>query len=135
VPVPQELKNRARELRSNQTDVEAKLWRRLRDRQVFGVKFRRQHPIGPYIVDFCCPDRDLVVVLDGGQHVEQASADQARTRFLESEGYRVVRFWNHEVLSQADAILDEIARLLSNPHPSLSLKGRGLKQMTPSEGI
>ena len=135
MPVPQELKNRARELRSNQTDVEAKLWRRLRDRQVFGVKFRRQHPIGPYIVDFCCPDRDLVVVLDGGQHVEQASADQARTRFLESEGYRVVRFWNHEVLSQADAILDEIARLLSNPHPSLSLKGRGLKQMTPSEGI
>ena len=135
MPVPQELKNRARELRSNQTDVEAKLWRRLRDRQVFGVKFRRQHPIGPYIVDFCCPDRDLVVVLDGGQHVEQASADQARTRFLESEGYRVVRFWNHEVLSQADAILAEIARLLSNPHPALSLKGRGLKKMTPSRGI
>jgi very-short-patch-repair endonuclease len=71
VPVPQELKNRARELRSNQTDVEAKLWRRLRDRQVFGVKFRRQYPIGSYIVDFCCPTLRLIVELDGGQHAEQ----------------------------------------------------------------
>ena len=134
MPVPQKFRDRARQLRRQQTDVETKLWFRLRGRQICGVKFRRQHPIGPYIVG-CCPDRGLVVELDGGQHVEQASADQARTRFLESEGYRVVRFWNHEVLSQADAILAEIARLLSNPHPSLSLKGRGLKKMTPSKGI
>jgi very-short-patch-repair endonuclease len=122
------LRNRARQLRRQQTDVESKLWIRLRDRQLCGVKFRRQHPIGPYIVDFCCPDRGLVVELDGGQHAEHTSSDQARTRILNAEGYRVVRFWNHEVLNQADAILDEIVRLLSHPHPSLSLKGRGLKK-------
>ena len=77
VRVPQELKNRARELRSNQTDVEAKLWRHLRDRQVFGAKFRRQHPIGPYIVDFCCPTVRLIVELDGGQHAEHTMADES----------------------------------------------------------
>jgi very-short-patch-repair endonuclease len=62
----QNLRNRARNLRRQQTDVESKLWMRLRDRQLCGAKFRRQHPIGPYIVDFCCPDRELIVELDGG---------------------------------------------------------------------
>ena len=113
VPVPQELKNRARELRSNQTDVEAKLWRRLRDRQVFGVKFRRQHPIGSYIVDFCCPTLRLIVELDGGQHAEQNAADQARTCFLESRGYRVLRFWNNQVMTQLDEVLEEISSVVS----------------------
>ncbi len=125
MPVSLKLRNRARQLRRQQTDVETKLWIRLRDRQLCGAKFRRQHPIGPYIVDFCCPDRGLVVELDGGQHAEQTLADQARTRFLEADGYRVVRFWDHEVLDSMDTILEEIVRLLSNPHPSLSLKGRG----------
>ena len=125
MPVSLKLRNRARQLRRQQTDVETKLWIRLRDRQLCGAKFRRQHPIGPYIVDFCCPDRGLVVELDGGQHAEQTLADQARTRFLEADGYRVVRFWDHEVLDRMDTILEEIVRLLSNPHPSLSLKGRG----------
>jgi very-short-patch-repair endonuclease len=123
MPVSQKFRDRARQLRRQQTDVETKLWFRLRARQICGVKFRRQHPIGPYIVDFCCPDRGLVVELDGGQHTEHALSDQARTRFLEAEGYRT------------DAILEEIARLLSNPHPSLSLKGRGLKKMTRSKGL
>jgi adenine-specific DNA-methyltransferase len=91
--------------------------------------------MGPYLVDFCCPDRRLIVELDGGQHAEHTSSDQARTRFLEAEAYRVVRFWNHEVLNRRDAILEEIARLLSNPHPSLSLKGRGLKKVTPSKEL
>jgi adenine-specific DNA-methyltransferase len=99
----------------------------MRDRQLCGAKFRRQHPIGPYIVDFCCPDHGLVVELDGGQHAEQTLADQARTRLIEADGYRVVRFWDHEVLNHIDAVLEAIVRLLSNPHPSLSLKGRGLK--------
>jgi adenine-specific DNA-methyltransferase len=120
-------------LRRQQTDVESKLWMRLRDRQLCGAKFRRQHPIGPCIVDFCCTDRGLVVELDGSQHAEQATADQVRTRFLEANGYRVVRFWNHEVLEQMDAILEEIIRLLSDPHPSLSLKGRGFKKVGLSE--
>ncbi len=135
MPVSQKFRDRARQLRRQQTDVETKLWFRLRGRQICGVKFRRQHPIGPYIVDFCCPDRGLVVELDGGQHAEHTSSDQARTRFLEAEGYRVVRFWDHEVLNRMDAILEEIVRLLINPHPSLSLKGRGLKKMTPSKGL
>ena len=125
VRVPQELKNRARELRSNQTDGEAKLWRRLRDRQVFGAKFRRQHPIGPYIVDFCCPTLRLIVELDGGQHAEHTMADESRTRFLESRGYRVLRFWNNQVMTQSDAVLVEISKWCVDPHPSLSLKGRG----------
>ncbi len=125
MPVSLKLRNRARKLRRQQTDVETKVWFRLRDRQLCEAKFRRQHPIGPYIVDFCCPDRGLVVELDGGQHAEQTLADQARTRFLEADGYRVVRFWDHEVLDSMDTILEEIVRLLSNPHPSLSLKGRG----------
>jgi len=125
VRVPQKLKNRARELRSNQTDVEAKLWRRLRDRQVFGAKFRRQHPIGPYIVDFCCPTLRLIVELDGGQHAEHIMADESRTRFLESRGYRVLRFWNNQVMTQLDAVFEEISKWCVDPHPSLSLKGRG----------
>jgi len=125
VRVPQELKNRARELRSKQTDVEAKLWRRLRDRQVFGAKFRRQHPIGPYIVDFCCPTLRLIVELDGGQYAKQTVADESRTHFLESRGYRVLRFWNNQVMTQLDAVLEEISKWCVDPHPSLSLKGRG----------
>jgi len=133
--VSQNLRNRARKLRQQQTDVETKLWLRLRDRQLCGAKFRRQHPIGPYIVDFCCPDRGLIVELDGGQHAEQTAADQVRTCFLETDGYRVVRFWNHEVLEQMDAILQEIVTLLSDPHPSLSLKGRGFKRVRPSEQL
>ena len=127
LPYPGRQKARARQLRVNQTDVEARLWKRLRSRQLCGAKFRRQHPIGPYIADFCCPDRGLVVELDGGQHAEQRSADQVRTRYLEMAGYRVVRFWDHEVLDSMDTVLEEIVRLLSDPHPSLSLKGRGLR--------
>ena len=127
VPVSQELKNRARKLRSNQTDVEAKLWRRLRDRQVFRAKFRRQHPIGPYIVDFCdfCrPTLGLIIKVDGGQHADQSVADQARTCFLESSGYRVLRFWNNQVILQLDEVLEQIAKWCVDPYPPLSQKGR-----------
>jgi very-short-patch-repair endonuclease len=108
---------------------------RLRDRQLCGAKFRRQHPIGPYIVDLCCPDRGLVIELDGGHHAKQMLADQERTRFLETAGYRVVRFWDNDVLSQMDAILEEIVRILNNPHPSLSLKGRGLNTIKSSKEL
>jgi adenine-specific DNA-methyltransferase len=125
MPPSIKLRNRARELRRQQTDVETKLWMRLRDRQLCGVKYRRQLPIGPYIVDFCSAERGLVVELDGGQHAEQTSVDQVRTQFLEANGYRIVRFWNHEVLDSMDSILEEIVRLIRDPHPSLSLKGRG----------
>ena len=89
---------------------------------MFGVKFRRQHPIGSYIVDFCCPTLRLIVELDGGQHAEQNAADQARTCFLESRGYRVLRFWNNPVMTQWDDVLEEISSVVS----TLTLpKGRG----------
>ena len=125
----QNLRNTVRNLRRQQTNVETKLWMRLCDRQLCEAKFRRQHPIDPYIVDFCCPDRELIIELDGGQHADQTAADRVRTGFLEAYGYRVVRFWNHQVLDQMEAILEEIIRLLSEPHPSLSLKGRGFKRV------
>ncbi|OOZ35999.1 endonuclease domain-containing protein [Solemya velesiana gill symbiont] len=107
-----DLTNRARELRRNQTDAEQLLWRSLKSRQLNGCKFRRQFPIHPYIVDFVCLSENLVVDLDGGQHTEQLEYDEKRTAFLESNGYRVVRFWNNEVLKELPAVLEEIARQL-----------------------
>jgi very-short-patch-repair endonuclease len=117
-------KGRARRLRENQTDVENKLWSQLRGRQIGGVKFRRQHPIGPFIVDFCCVERGLVVELDGGQHAERSAADERRTRVLERFGYRVLRFWDNEMLSNLDGVLERISEALEGPHP-LPLCGRG----------
>jgi very-short-patch-repair endonuclease len=111
------LRSYAKELRRKQTDAERVLWMRLRARQILGLKFRRQHPIGGYIVDFCCPEAGLVVELDGSQHVSQASADQYWTEFLLQEGYQVLRYWNHEVLTVPDAVLQHIANTVSDPHP------------------
>ena len=119
-------KSRARKLRENQTDVENKLWSELRGRQLSGVKFRRQHPIGPFIVDFCCVERGLVVELDGGQHVDRSAADERRTRVLKRLGYRVLRFWDNEVLSNLDGVLERVSEVLEDPHPDLlPLRGRG----------
>jgi very-short-patch-repair endonuclease/TusA-related sulfurtransferase len=114
---------RARALRRDQTDAERRLWRRLRDRQIEGAKFRRQHPVGPFIADFCCPERGLVIEVDGGQHAERAEADDRRTAFLVRHGYRVLRFWSNEVLQQMDAVLTRIAEALGHPHPN-PLPGR-----------
>ena|SRR5919106_4418865 len=111
------LKKRARRLRHNQTDAESKLWMRLRARQLCGAKFRRQHPVGAYIADFCCVESVLIVELDGSQHVVQAGRDQRRSAFLERTGYRVLRFWDNEVLQNTDAVLERIAQALSDPHP------------------
>jgi very-short-patch-repair endonuclease len=116
---------KARQLRRDQTDAEQTLWARLRDRQLCGAKFRRQHPVGPFVADFCCPQRKLVVELDGGQHAEEVAADHKRSRFLEEQGYRVLRFWNHDLLQNTEAVLERIAEALNDPHPSLSLEGRG----------
>jgi len=110
---------RARQLRRDQTDAEQKLWGKLRDRQLGGAKFRRQHPIGPFVTDFCCAQRKLVVDLDGGQHAEDVASDQKRSRFLEERGYRVLRFWNYDVLGNTEAVLERIADALSDPHPCL----------------
>jgi very-short-patch-repair endonuclease len=100
--------HRAGELRQNQTEAEAKLWSRLRAHRMAGVQFRRQHAIGNYIVDFCSPRRKIVIELDGSQHLDQADYDLGRTKYLESKGYLVLRFWNHDVMNNIDAVLNTI---------------------------
>ena len=109
---------RARQLRVEATDAEARLWVHLRNRSLGGFKFRRQFPVGPYIADFVCIDRKLIVELDGGQHADNP-ADERRTRFLELRGYRVIRFWNPDVLANTDGVLEMILiELEKPPHPS-----------------
>ena len=121
----------ARRLRNAATDAERKLWQALRSRQIETHRFRRQAPIGPYIVDFVCPKARLVVELDGGQHTERTRYDATRTRFLQDNGNRVIRFWNHDVLLHIDDVLAEIQRQLAKrptppqPSPSPAAKGRG----------
>jgi very-short-patch-repair endonuclease len=100
--------DRARRMRREMTQPELKLWSILRNRALVGVKFRRQMPIGNYIADFCCLDRRLIVELDGGQHAEQEAADVLRRRFLATEGFRVLRFWNDQVLSGSEFVVAEI---------------------------
>ena len=107
----------ARYLRTTQTDAEGVLWYHLRGRRFEGVKFGRQHPIGPYVVDFYCPEHALIIELDGGQHDLRAGQDEGRTRFLKARGCRVLRFWNYEVLKETDAILSRIAEALAAPPP------------------
>jgi very-short-patch-repair endonuclease len=96
---------RARDLRANATKPERKLWAALSGRQLGGFKFRRQHPIDRYFVDFACAERRLVVELDGGQHADQASYDEARTAVLEACGWRVLRIWNDEVIENLDGVV------------------------------
>ena len=99
---------RARELRKNLTDAEQALWQIVRGRQVSGCRFRRQAPIGPYIVDFVCLEKRLVIEVDGGQHIERAHYDDVRTAWLEHAGFRVIRFWNNQVLEEVEAVRDAI---------------------------
>jgi len=115
-------------LRKNQTDAERKLWRRLRARELCGFKFRRQYPIAPYIVDFICVEKRLIVEIDGGQHATMTEIDNTRTEFLNARGYRVLRFWNNEVLQQLDAVLAKILDSLTHPHPNpLPQAGEGIR--------
>lgn len=102
---------RSRRLRSDQTDAERKLWSLLRG-HTLGVKFRRQHQIGSFIVDFCCVEKGLIVELDGGQHATRTEADDKRTRFLSARGYRVLRFWNNDVMRDADAVTEAVMKAL-----------------------
>ena len=109
--------DRARRMRTGQTDAEQKLWHRLRNRHLQGWKFRRQHEIDRYIADFACPDAGLVVELDGSQHGEQRAYDGTRTRKLESMGYRVLRFWDNDVLTNIEGVLEVILEALASPAP------------------
>ena len=116
-PYPQKQKLNSRRLRREQTDAESKLWARLRGRQLCNAKFHRQHAIDPFITDFCAVERGLVIELDGGQHATQAQADQRRSAYLERSGYRVLRFWDNEVLMNMEAVLERIFQVLNDPHP------------------
>jgi len=109
--------NLSKTLRKEQTSWEAKLWYFLRGNRMNGLKFKRQVPVGKFIVDFCCDEKKLVIELDGGQHNERNSsqADSVRSEFLQSEGYTVLRFWNNELESNIEGVLEAIRRATSLP--------------------
>ena len=116
----------ARALRKNSTEAERCLWSRLRSRRLDGIKVRRQQVLGPYVVDFLCLEPKVVIEVDGGQHAEQISNDLRRTEYLKVLGYRVLRFWNHEVLGEPETVLESIrAALVDIPSPQPSPGGRG----------
>jgi very-short-patch-repair endonuclease len=98
----------AKSLRSNQTEAEARLWYHLRAHRFMGLKFKRQKPVGRYIADFVCWERRLIIELDGGQHAEQVTYDGQRDAWLRSQGYTVLRFWNHEVMQEMDGVLERM---------------------------
>lgn len=112
------MKGKARVLRKNQTDAESLLWYHLRDRHLSGHKFRRQHPMGVFIADFVCIERRIVVEVDGGQHALQGEEDKRRSAYLKSKGYRVVRFWDNEVLKDTQAVLEANLRTIESDTPS-----------------
>jgi very-short-patch-repair endonuclease len=107
---------KAKGLRSNQTDAELRLWYHLRAGRFLGLKFKRQHPVGPYIVDFACMTHRLIVEADGGQH-NASQTDAVRDAFLKRQGFRVLRYWNDDVLRDTAAVLDSI-RLAVGEAPS-----------------
>jgi very-short-patch-repair endonuclease len=109
-----------RYLRANMTDAERKLWHQIRDRRLAGAKFRKQVTIHPFVVDFLCIEKRLVVEIDGSQHTSES--DAARTAFLQSRGYRVIRFWNNDVLNNLPAVLEAIRIALDKPSTA---RGRG----------
>jgi len=111
------LKNKRRELRRNQTDAEKALWARLRNKQFYGLKFFRQYSMGAYILDFYCPLLKTAIELDGGQHNEdeQRKYDTIRTDYLQKYGITVLRFWNNDVISNMEGVLDEMSVRLTPP--------------------
>lgn len=127
------LKNKLQStLRRGMTDAERLLWQALRGRQMRGYKFRRQHPFGDFILDFVCLERKLVVEADGGQHSEGMEVDRVRTEKLSEAGFRVLRFWNHEVLRDLEAVKEKIWVGLQvdaepHPHPTPLPEGEGIE--------
>ena len=106
--------SRARLLRKNQTPQESKLWKLLRNRNFHGLKFKRQHPVGKYIVDFVCIDKKIIIEIDGGQHTtpDKIKTDTSRTLDLESKGYKVIRFWNNEIDNNFEGVYLTLQKLL-----------------------
>ena len=106
------LKQRSRDLRKNLTDAEQKLWQKLRNKQIDDHKFRRQFVLGNYIVDFICIDKRLIVEVDGGQHMDNVDYDLQRDEWLKKQNFKVLRFWNNQVLSEIDSVLEVIVKNL-----------------------
>ena len=107
----------AKQLHRNMTHAEVKLWARLRAHRLEGVHFRNQHAIGKYVVDFCAPGKKLIIELDGSQHIEQEEYDKERTAYLESKGYKVIRFWNNDVMKDIDGVIRAIMLALESELP------------------
>ncbi|MDD5217091.1 MAG: DUF559 domain-containing protein [Candidatus Omnitrophica bacterium] len=131
-----EIKKFSRTLRKNMTDAERLLWRHLRMNQIDGCKFRRQSPIGKYVVDFVCFPKKLIIELDGGQHNAEKQNDRVRDAWLKGQGFQVLRFWNHDVMRNCEGILQEIVKQLSGPPPwSSPARGGGKRVMNnPARG-
>jgi very-short-patch-repair endonuclease len=130
--IPTHTKTFSRQLRSEMTDAESYLWQRLRARQIHGLKFRRQHPVGNYILDFACIEARLAIEVDGGQHNEMQINDDQRTALLEAQGWKVLRFWNNEVLQNIEGVLMELLDAITidksdvtPPILAFPLKGEG----------
>src|SRR5215469_7404275 len=125
---------RARTLRRDMTEAEQRLWQMLRSRQTEGHRFRRQVPIGRFIADFVCHAARLIVEIDGGQHDRSSAAEATRTRFLEAEGYRVLRFWNNEVLDNPEGVRAAMADALhqGSPSPNLPVAPTHIEPVTPT---
>ena len=124
----------ARALRRNRTDAEGLLWHYLRNKQLDGYRFRRQQAIGPYIVDFACLSRKVLIELDGGQHAEQTSRDEKRDAFFRARGYRVLRFWNTEVFENCFGVLERVYEAVAGDPPPQSPAPEGLATATPPQG-
>jgi len=130
--LPEDIRIWAREMRGRMTDAENLLWKLLRNRRIAGAKFRRQHPMGRYILDFYCDEKKVCIELDGGQHAEAIIYDKKRDMWLNASVIRVLRFWNNQVLTETEEILEEIYRILVEgtqadtltPNPSPA-SGRG----------
>lgn len=112
--MPPKFYERARELRKELTDAERKLWAYLRGDKLHGVNFRRQHAIGNYIVDFVSIKRKIIIELDGSQHLEQEEYDKERTKYLESKEYKVIRFWNNQVMNDLNGVIKAIEYALKD---------------------
>jgi very-short-patch-repair endonuclease len=110
----------ARHMRKEMTPAEWRLWKALRELDISGTHFRRQMPIGPYIADFCCHQAKLVIEIDGAQHTEDANIgqDETRTQFLQARGYRVLRFWNHDVMRNAEGVVLTVLDVLKGRLPT-----------------
>ncbi|MEE3320439.1 MAG: endonuclease domain-containing protein [Pseudomonadota bacterium] len=118
--VPRSLTKRARDLRSRQTEAEQRLWYYLRAARFMGIKFKRQKPMGNYIVDFVSSSHRLIIEIDGGQHAEQQEYDRRRDAWLRSQGYEVVRFWNHQVLTETQSVLESVRQKIQTLSASSS---------------